>query len=52
MSGKELQLLEQQLEKIEAKEFDLKAWKKYTIVILARIFANQNEKVRQIDTPE
>lgn len=49
MSEKELQLLEQQLEKIDSKGFDLKAWKKYTIVILARIFGDRNEKIRQIE---
>ena len=52
MSEKELQLLEQQLDKINSRGFDLKAWKKYTIVILARIFGEKNEKIRQIEKLE
>lgn len=52
MAERELLLLEQQLEKIDARDFDLKAWKKYTIVILARIFGDNNEKIRQIEKLE
>lgn len=49
MSKKEIQLLEQQITKLSDKNFDLEAWKKYTIVILARIFGENNEKIRQIE---
>ena len=49
MSEKEIQLLEQQIEKLDTKDFDLQAWKKYTIVILARIFGNKNEKIRLVE---
>lgn len=52
MSEKELQLLEQQLKKIDVKDFELKAWKKYTIIILARIFGDNNEKINQIQNLE
>ena len=49
MSEKEIQLLEQQIERLDTKDFDLEAWKKYTIVILARIFGNKNEKLRLVE---
>ena len=52
MSDKELQLLEQQIEKLNIKDFDLKTWKKYTVVILARIFGEKNEKINQIEKLE
>ena len=39
MSKKEIQLLDQQIEKLTAKEFDLEAWKKYTIIILWLLLA-------------
>ena len=52
MSDKETQLLNQQIEKLNAKDFDLEAWKKYTIIILARIFGDKNEKINQIEKLE
>lgn len=52
MAKKEIQLLKQQIDKLENEDFDLSAWKKYTVVILARIFGEKNEKIRQIEKLE
>ncbi len=49
---KELKLLEQQLEKLNDKDFDLDAWKQYTVVLLARIFGEKNQKIKQIEKIE
>jgi hypothetical protein len=49
---KEIKLLEEQISKLELKKFDLEAWKQYTIVLLARIFGDDNQKVRQIEKIE
>jgi hypothetical protein len=47
MAQKEIKLLEQQIARLNDKDFDLEAWKKYTIIILARIFGSADEKIRQ-----
>ncbi len=52
MAKKEIALLKRQIEKLNSKDFDLEAWKKYTIILLARIFGNKTEKVRQIESIE
>ena len=49
MAKKEIKLLQQQIEKLNAKGFDFEAWKKYTIILLARIFGNNNMKIKQLD---
>lgn len=49
---KEIKLLEQQLEKLNDKGFDLDAWKQYSIVLLARIFGETNPKIVQIEKIE
>ncbi|MCD4698108.1 MAG: hypothetical protein K8S16_17925 [Bacteroidales bacterium] len=49
---KEIKLLEAQIKKLENKGFDLDAWKQYTVVLLARIFGEQNPKIRQIEKIE
>lgn len=49
MSKKEIELLNSRIEKLYAKDFDLEAWKNYTIVILARIFGSDNQKIKQIE---
>ena len=48
MAQKEIKLLQQQIDKLYAKDFDLEPWKKYTVVILERIFGSGNEKIRMI----
>lgn len=52
MAEKEIQLLQIQIEKLDKKDFDLEAWKNYTIVLLARIFGEGNQKIRQIEKIE
>jgi hypothetical protein len=49
---KELKLLEEQISKLDAPDFNLKAWKQYTIIILSRIFGDDNQKIRQIEKIE
>jgi hypothetical protein len=52
MPKKEISLLQGQIDKLKAKDFDLDAWKKYTIIILARIFGDNSQKVQQIENIE
>jgi hypothetical protein len=52
MAKKEIAILKKQIERLEIKEFDLEAWKKFTIVMLARIFGDTSEKIRQIESIE
>lgn len=49
---KEIKLLEEQINKLASKNFDLEAWKQYTIVLLARIFGDNNQKIHQIEKIE
>lgn len=49
---KEIKLLEEQINKLDLKNFDLEAWKQYTIVLLARIFGENNQKIQQIEKIE
>ncbi len=48
MAQKEIKLLQQQIDKLYVKDFDLEPWKKYTIILLERIFGPNNEKIRMI----
>lgn len=52
MAKKEIALLKKQIDKLDDKDFDLEAWKKYTIILLARIFGDKTEKIRQIESIE
>jgi hypothetical protein len=52
MPDKEIQLLKIQIDKLSKKDFDLDAWKKYTIIILARIFGENSLKIKQIESIE
>lgn len=49
MVKKEIDLLEQQIEKLNAPGFDFEAWKKYSIIMLARVFGNTDEKIKQLE---
>lgn len=49
MKSIEVELLRKQIAKLEQPEFDLKAWKTGTIVLLERIFGPGNQKLVQID---
>jgi len=52
MSKKEIELLKEQIKKLDVKNFDLEAWKEYTIVLLARIFGDDSQKINQIESIE
>lgn len=52
MVKKYIELLQAQIIKLDAKGFDLQAWKNYTIVLLARIFGEDNQKIKQIEKIE
>lgn len=48
MENKEIKLLQNQIDKLKNKEFDLEAWKEYTIVIIGRIFGEDSHKIKLI----
>ena len=52
MPEQEIKLLKTQIDRLSAKDFDLDAWKKYTIIILARIFGENTVKISQIESIE
>lgn len=47
-----IKLLQEQLENIDSKNFNLDSWKKYNHLLLSRIFGADDEKVKQIDLLE
>lgn len=49
MKEKYLSLIKEQINKLNDKNFDLNAWKARTNIILARIFGDNNQKIRQIN---
>ena len=49
MIEKYISLLEEQILKLENKHFNLDAWKKFTIVLLERIFGENNKKIQTIE---
>lgn len=49
---KETGLLQAQIDKLNNKDFDLDAWKQYTVVLLSRIFGEHDPKIRQIEKIE
>ncbi|NJN26315.1 MAG: hypothetical protein HC819_10220 [Cyclobacteriaceae bacterium] len=46
---KEIMLLQKQIEKLNADDFDLGAWKAGTIILLERLFGSENQKIDQIE---
>lgn len=48
-AAKAIALLQSQIDKLQAKDFDLKAWKKHTILILSRLFGEKDPKIAQIE---
>jgi hypothetical protein len=48
MSENEIKLLLQQINRLEAKKFDLEAWKSHTIILVSRIFGVSSEHLRLI----
>ncbi|MBM3434830.1 MAG: hypothetical protein FJY07_01275 [Bacteroidetes bacterium] len=49
---KEVKLLEELIKKLDAPDFNLKAWKQYSIAILERVFGEGNQKIKQIEKIE
>jgi hypothetical protein len=45
---KSIEVLEEQIKKLEAKDFDLIAWKNFTVLLLERIFGRQTKKIEAI----
>ncbi len=45
---KDIKLLEDRIKELDAKGFDLDAWKQYTIILLGRIFGEDNQKIKEI----
>ncbi len=52
MKKEAIKLLQQQLNKLEDRDFDLEAWKKYTIVLLSRIFGERSQKISLVEKLE
>jgi len=48
MEIKEIQLLKEQIDKLDNKGFDLESWKIYTINLFDRIFGRNSHKIDQI----
>ena len=46
---KSIAVLEGQIEKLNAKDFDLNAWKNFTILLLERIFGRHSKKIEAIE---
>jgi hypothetical protein len=46
---KEILLLQKQHDKLELTDFDLEAWKSGAVIILERLFGEDNQKIRQIE---
>jgi hypothetical protein len=44
-----IELLQGQIDKLQMKDFDLKGWKKHTILILGRMFGEMDPKISQIE---
>jgi uncharacterized protein YllA (UPF0747 family) len=49
MNEQEIKLLQKQVAKLEAEDFDLEAWKAGAIIILERIFGPGNQKITQME---
>ena len=49
MIEKQIELLKKQIEKLEANDMDLEAWKSSTIVLLERIFGENNQRIKHIE---
>lgn len=52
MKKEAIKLLNQSLEKIDAKDFDMESWKQYNIILLTRIFGKDNQKIKQLENLE
>ena len=50
MKSQYVNLLKKQIEKLEAKTFDLEAWKTGAIIVLHRIFGENEPRTKQVDS--
>jgi hypothetical protein len=48
MAEKEIALLQEQIERLGEKKFDLEAWKNHTLIFLERIFGKDSSKLKMI----
>lgn len=48
MAEREINLLKEQIKKLEDKKFDLEAWKNHTVIFLERIFGKDSTKIKMI----
>lgn len=48
MAETEIALLQEQINRLKEKKFDLEAWKNHTVIFLERIFGKDNSKVKMI----
>jgi len=48
MAEKEIALLKEQISRLDAKKFDLEAWKNHTIIFLERIFGKDSSKIKML----
>jgi len=48
MAEIEIALLQEQIDKLSDKKFDLEAWKNHTIIFLERIFGKESSKLKMI----
>ena len=48
MAETEIALLQEQIERLKEKKFDLDAWKNHTVIFLERIFGKDNSKIKMI----
>lgn len=49
MKDQYINLLKEQITKLDETEFDLNAWKARTNILLARMFGENNQKIRQVN---
>jgi hypothetical protein len=50
MINKEIRILKEQAEKLNASDFDLESWKTYTLILLERIFGKGSNKLQMIES--
>jgi hypothetical protein len=46
--NKAVEVLQSQIQKLNAKDFDLTAWKNFTVLLLERIFGSETKKIESI----
>ena len=46
--NKAVEVLKNQIQKLNAKDFDLASWKNFTVLLLERIFGSETKKIESI----